>query len=280
MTESIYTLNTGAVHVEDERLNYQHYHMFKPLIGPLLPDVIFQHLKSVSSPRVADIATGTGIWLRELAEELPMGSELDGYDFDVSKFPPAETIPKNVKFQFGNILEPFPSDIHNTYDAVHVRLLMYALKADQWIVALRNLKTLLKPGGWLCWDEMGYPYWFSMPPSQAYHDFMDIEVKAAIAVGREPKMPLFLLQYTRDTGYVDCEERVYHTMATAAIDQQKMVRVMMVGVSQSMNGMVEKGGLEGMRTTEEAKRMIAAVSKAFETSLPNFGGVRVWGRKE
>jgi SAM-dependent methyltransferase len=280
MAKSIYTLNTGAASVEDERLNYQHYHMLKPLIGDLLPAVVFKHLKSLPAPRVADIATGTGIWLRDVATELPAGSQLDGYDFDTSKFPPAEAIPANIKLQFGNVLEPFAPDLLGTYDAVHVRLLMYALKADQWIIALKNLKTLLKPGGWLCWGESGYPFWFSLPPTQAYHDWMDIEVKAAIALGRDIKMPLFLLKYTKEAGFVDCEEQASYTISAPLIDQEKMPRIALAIISQSMKGLVDQGGLDGMRTAEDAERIIAAASKAFETSQPNIGGVQVWGRKE
>ncbi|UQC86316.1 uncharacterized protein CLUP02_11816 [Colletotrichum lupini] len=39
------------------------------------------------------IATGTGIWLRDMAKLLPSSPELRGIDMDTTKFPPLSDLP-------------------------------------------------------------------------------------------------------------------------------------------------------------------------------------------
>jgi SAM-dependent methyltransferase len=125
---------------------------FSELTGELLPRSILDHLSTLSSPRIADVGTGTGAWLLDLATRLPPTSQLTGFDIDTEKYPARQELPDNVSLEPGNVLEPFPETHCGAYDVVHVRLLMYALKKDQWETAARNLKTLLKPGGWLFWE--------------------------------------------------------------------------------------------------------------------------------
>jgi ubiquinone/menaquinone biosynthesis C-methylase UbiE len=185
---SIYTLNTGAKGVEEKRLWNQHVNVFTPLTGGLLPDVIRAHLKSIgSSPAVADVACGTGIWLLDLAKQIPRTSRLDGYDFDTSKFLDASEMPSNVSLKYANALEPFPSEVQGLYDLVHVRLVMFGLKADQWEPMAKNLFTLLKPGGYLLWDEHSYGSWNSVPMTKNFADWISADVRYAISVGRDPQ---------------------------------------------------------------------------------------------
>ncbi|KAH8667037.1 S-adenosyl-L-methionine-dependent methyltransferase [Xylariales sp. PMI_506] len=275
---SVYILNNGAQGLEESRLEYQHTQLFHAMPGKYFPDIITEHLKKVGpSPRVADVATGTAVWLRGVAKELPPTAQLDGYDFDVSKFPAAETLPSNVKLQYGNILEPFtpPEEL---YDVVHVRLLMYALKADQWVAAAQNLQSLLKPGGWVLWEETGYHSWFSFPQSPALSRYVDIDSRAAIKVGRDPRMPLLLLQHIQDAGYTDCEEKQYSSLTKPEI-QPHMPRIMSAIATQSLNGLVEKGGMEGMRTKEDADKLAEEIFQELSEREANCGSIWVWGRK-
>lgn len=188
MTSSIYTLNTGATGVEEARLEFQHRAVFTPCTGGLLPENIRSHLEARgSSAAVADIGTGIGIWLKDLAQELHPSVQLDGFDFDTTKFPDAAHLPKNVKLQFGNVLEPVPTEYRDRYDVVHVRLLMFALKKEQWVEAARNLITMLKPGGWLLWDELSFSSWVALPMTQRFGDWMSLETRYIESVGRDSK---------------------------------------------------------------------------------------------
>lgn len=185
-TDSVYTLNDGGNASEIERLNFNYRTFGVDITGKLLPEVIKNHLLSLKRPpAVADIATGTGIFLQDLAETLPRDSRLDGFDFDTSKFMEASQLPSNVKLMFGNAFKDFPDELHGQYDCVHVRLLVYALKADQWDLVVGNLKKLLRPGGWIFWDDIGYPSWTCLPMIDSFAKWLKIETRYAISVGRD-----------------------------------------------------------------------------------------------
>jgi hypothetical protein len=54
------------------------------------------------------------------------------------------------------MLLPFPDAELAQYDVVHARLLIYALKSAEWVKVTSNLSTLLKPGGYLFWEDTNY----------------------------------------------------------------------------------------------------------------------------
>lgn len=183
----VYTLNNGAKGVEEDRLDSQH-NLFKDITGGLMPDHLRQYLESKGpSVSIADFGTGTGVWLKDLAPSLPSTAKLDGFDFDTSKFPDKSALPSNVCLQFGDVLEPIPAELHGKYDLVHVRLLMFALKVEQWSSAASNLSKLLAPGGWLFWDELSLSSWQCLPMTKNFLDWISIEAKYAVSVGRDPK---------------------------------------------------------------------------------------------
>ncbi|OGM48428.1 hypothetical protein ABOM_003398 [Aspergillus bombycis] len=133
------------------RLDVQHDLLVKvsrnTLIHPSIPTG-----KVVS---IADIATGTGIWLRDLSRSL---SEVPGvqryyHGFDISsaQFPPADD---SIKFSVHDITVPFPEEHWNRYDLVHVRLLVAALAEPDYRAAVANIYQLLKPGGYMQWEEI------------------------------------------------------------------------------------------------------------------------------
>ncbi|KAK1517937.1 uncharacterized protein CCOS01_12194 [Colletotrichum costaricense] len=78
--DTVYALNRGDLTKEREGLEYNHRSIF----------LLF------ANPRVAEIATGTGIWLRDMAKLLPSSPELRGIDMDTTKFPPPSDLPPNI----------------------------------------------------------------------------------------------------------------------------------------------------------------------------------------
>lgn len=183
---SIYNLNNGTKGVEENRLTYQH-DVFLQMTKTLLPWEIQQHLSSLPhAPAIADVGTGTGIWLSNLADQLPREARMDGYDVDPSKFLESHQLPPNVTLSSGNIREPFPESLRGQYDLVHVRLLVFALKADEWVSAAVNARRLLKPGGYLLWEETGYPSMNCLPLSECYQKWLEMEFHFSVSVGRDP----------------------------------------------------------------------------------------------
>ncbi|KAI7282792.1 hypothetical protein KC345_g3324 [Hortaea werneckii] len=136
---------------ESQRLNLQHdlyvkstgFHLHPRIVATLPADA-----------RIAEVATGTGIWLRSLAasSQASSGWKYTGFDLSAEQFPP-QPERKEVDFRVLDILKPPPEEEKGRYDVVHVRLLVCGLKGTDWQHAATNILALLKPGGWIQWHE-------------------------------------------------------------------------------------------------------------------------------
>ncbi|EAW12306.1 class I SAM-dependent methyltransferase [Aspergillus clavatus NRRL 1] len=113
---------------------------------------------STSSPlRIADLACGTGLWLTDLARSLPPQTTLDGFDLFVSKFPPSQWLPNNVTLSALDILGPVPEHLVGKYDVIHLRLLILVVENSDPTSIIQNVHRMLKPGGYIQWDDLNYP---------------------------------------------------------------------------------------------------------------------------
>jgi hypothetical protein len=157
----IYYLNNGQKGWEEDRLDWSHHEMVVPLVGHhLLPQQIIDDLGSKQSPLIADVCTGTGVWSVSVAKELP-NAQIRGFDIDISKF--ATNLPPNVQLQYGDVFEPFPSDLLGKFDLVHARFLVSLLRKEDWVPVARNFMSLIRPGGWILWEDSG-PFEFRVLP--------------------------------------------------------------------------------------------------------------------
>ena len=107
------------------------------------------------SPTIADIGTGTGLFLSKLAEIYPEAT-LRGFDISQELFPTPGSLPSNVSLNAMDVKQPPPREEENKYDVVHVRLLTAAMNPADWELAVHNLRRLLKPGGALQWEECNF----------------------------------------------------------------------------------------------------------------------------
>ncbi|PYH65786.1 class I SAM-dependent methyltransferase [Aspergillus vadensis CBS 113365] len=147
-----YSKNMPRNEAEAERLNEQ-FDLTTQNIGYLIHPNISAALLPTS--RIADIATGTGIFLQKVAEIYPEAT-LHGSDISTALFPPATTLPPNVQLFPLDVLEPVPEHLVGTYDLVHVRLIVAGLLPSSWSGVVKNLCRLLKPGGALQWEECNF----------------------------------------------------------------------------------------------------------------------------
>ncbi|KAB8297397.1 hypothetical protein EYC80_002740 [Monilinia laxa] len=146
MSSDTYILTRNAA--EAQRLERQ-YRAWQMNIGYILHPNIAKHDRM----RIADIGTGTAIWLRDLSGILPETCQLHGFDISDIMFPNRAAIPANITLCEHNLLDAFPEEFLGKYDVVNVRLMIVALSFDQWEPAVRNLITLLRPGGHLQWAD-------------------------------------------------------------------------------------------------------------------------------
>ncbi|KAF2481694.1 S-adenosyl-L-methionine-dependent methyltransferase [Neohortaea acidophila] len=133
---------------EAERLELQHGYILACQGYYLHPDLP----PLPAGARIADLATGTAIWLREVAAAKPT-VECHGFDISDTMFPAPPALPANVTLHLADVKKPFDARWIGYFDVVHVRLLQAAMSTDDWGPVLRNITTLLKPGGWLQWME-------------------------------------------------------------------------------------------------------------------------------
>ena len=153
------------------RLNLQHYLWRSTLGFSIHPSVQLS-----SDARVADVATGTGIWAFEAADDFPSTVSFDGFDVSDAEFPPANFWPGNVQLHKLDAMQDPPESLRAKYDLVHVRLLVAVVEdndpskiLDHCILLLSMICSVrenirrsdfaapIEPGGILQWDEVDPP---------------------------------------------------------------------------------------------------------------------------
>ncbi|XHG05978.1 hypothetical protein AWENTII_009191 [Aspergillus wentii] len=134
---------------ESVRLDAQHL-LWKLQTGYALhPDIPIK-----DDMKIADIGTGTGVWLLDIENDLPKTVNLDGFDISDSQFPPAHTLPANVHFGVLDALEDIPSKLAGRYDVVHLRMWCCVIKGNDPTQLIEAAYKLLKPGGYLQWEDV------------------------------------------------------------------------------------------------------------------------------
>ncbi|KAL2041837.1 hypothetical protein N7G274_005621 [Stereocaulon virgatum] len=149
-TPSPYTLKpTTRAFASTARLNLQHY-LWKDQTGYLIhPNIPIRD----TTLKVADVGTGTGIWLLDLAKTLRPTTQLDGFDIDIADCPPKEWLPPNVRMHQLDIFKEIPEHLTGVYDVVQLRLFQVVVKDNDPVPLLQNVLKMLKPGGYLQWGE-------------------------------------------------------------------------------------------------------------------------------
>ncbi|KAI1640298.1 hypothetical protein F4809DRAFT_637697 [Biscogniauxia mediterranea] len=156
----------GRGYAATTRLNLQHF-LWKEAQGFLLHPRIQEHvLRTTRSSSdqggkrelaVADLATGTGIWLFELLKspELSrLGLSLHGFDISADLYPHRSWLPHNLEFSVSDLLLDPPPEFLGKFDVVHVRLILSVVGSGSPKPVINHIKKLLKPGGYIQWDEL------------------------------------------------------------------------------------------------------------------------------
>ncbi|OKL61172.1 hypothetical protein UA08_03251 [Talaromyces atroroseus] len=137
----------GRDFVASVRLDLQHYLWKETLRYDLHPRAGAD--SSSVGLRIADVGTGTGIFILSLARRLPPSCSFVGFDISDAQFPISESIPKNVSFRVANAMTEPPHDLQSQFDIVHLRLFVCVVENNDPLPALNFcLKLLMLRRAW------------------------------------------------------------------------------------------------------------------------------------
>ena len=120
------------------------YHLHPEIVAELLApfEVDEDTLSAVSGLQIADVGTGTAIWLLELSEKLP-NATLVGLDNSAAQFPAKNNLPRNVQLVTWDVNTEPPSELCGQFDVVHLRNLLMLVDKDDPSRILENCAKLL-----------------------------------------------------------------------------------------------------------------------------------------
>lgn len=236
----------GRNYAASSRLNYQFYLWKETLQFNLHPRI------PVPGPEqklcIADIATGTGIWLVDVARNFST-AQLDGFDISLTQCPPKQWLPKNINFRVWNMFEDVPDDLHGKYDIVHIRLVYLMIQNDDPLPIIRNLIKMLKPNGYLQWDELD--------GSRMYTVSTDPSVTTSLmgnqwnAFDQTNKWFSRLPETLRNEGFSDAS--LYHYQDH--LSELKAFYDMYIMGFEEVASSTFKGTVQGKKMMQEAKEM-------------------------
>ncbi|KAH8731285.1 methyltransferase SirN-like protein [Phaeosphaeriaceae sp. PMI808] len=157
-----------------------------------------------SGKRILDSGTADGIWLRDTRRTVLNGEQHEYFssDIEVELFPEN---PDGITYFGHSFKDPWPVEYRGSMDLVHVRGSL-AASSPSPIQVVKNLVSLVKPGGWVQLMEMNA---FSGPENgPAMNDFahMAQDVWTAIKVGDFANNLKNLLE---EAGLKNVQERRY-----------------------------------------------------------------------
>ncbi|KAI8332079.1 S-adenosyl-L-methionine-dependent methyltransferase [Chlamydoabsidia padenii] len=140
-TDSAYWLPNDAD--ENDRLRGQHFAL-KSLFGGNFNAKVLDYVSmDDKATKVLDCGCGPGAWVTDVAKDYP-DCQLTGVD--ISDVFPTGIQSSNVCFKLGNVLTGLPFD-DNMFDFIYIRLLILALRVEEWPIVFKELRRILKPGG-------------------------------------------------------------------------------------------------------------------------------------
>ncbi|ORX49782.1 S-adenosyl-L-methionine-dependent methyltransferase [Hesseltinella vesiculosa] len=152
--------------------------------------------------RVLDVGCGPGFWTRDMARLYPKSSfvAIDMADVFVHG-----EIPSNVQFQLVNAAKglPFKDD---SFDFVFQRFLVMGFPTDQYIQSVKEMKRVLKPGGYLETMELVNDCQLPSPALSQVAKWID---DALVARGMDSFIADKVAQFLKDEGFVGIEEQDY-----------------------------------------------------------------------
>lgn len=201
------------------------------------------------SARIADVATGTAIWLLELARAFP-GRQFDGFDISLEQCPPPEWLPPKVRLQQWDMFGRLSPELEGAFDVVHIRLLLLVIRENDPGPLLRNVMKMLKPGGHLQWDELDpfSAYVVSRDPSA---DVKSIQRKQELTDFTRLQWVPHLHQALKENGFIDVNENTYECdLSLAKFYQDSFLMMMEEMAARTENKAEKQKVIDAIRSTQ------------------------------
>ncbi|PWN39491.1 S-adenosyl-L-methionine-dependent methyltransferase [Ceraceosorus guamensis] len=135
----MYSLPSHAL--EFERLDLQHGILTSTFGGLAIAPEIREALQ-MPACKVLDVGCGSGTWIKSVSLSHPHS---ECHACDVASVDSFEGF--RVSFRQADVSHRLPYD-DASFDVVQMRFLILALRIEQWPAALREIKRVLKPGGY------------------------------------------------------------------------------------------------------------------------------------
>ncbi|KAK1966751.1 methyltransferase SirN-like protein [Colletotrichum sublineola] len=151
--------------------------------------------------RILDAGTADGVWLRDLRRLQSAQHEYVGSDVVSELFP---AWPDGITYIQHSFRDPWPEELRNSFDLVHVRGSLAGSSPSRPVDVVKNLCTLVKPGGWVQLMEMNA---FRAPcngPAMNAFSRMAMEIWSGIGVGDFANE---LKSYLEEAGMQNTRER-------------------------------------------------------------------------
>ncbi|KAF5313836.1 hypothetical protein D9619_013019 [Psilocybe cf. subviscida] len=211
--------------------------------------------------QVLDIATGSGIWALDLVTEKPEIGHVQCADIGTRLFPKEH--PPNMAFDVASVLD-LPAEWSNKFDLVHQRLLIAALKYDDWAVAVKEIFRVTKPGGFAELCECN-PFKVGCGPhSRRYLDgYREVAKHFSMDFEISHRIPGLLLE----AGFVDVHAEVkVVNFGPAGGEDGRRTALTQAGVARGIGGpLTMAGGLGVVDSQDEWEALIDEVEKEWES---------------
>ncbi|RCI14843.1 hypothetical protein L249_6708 [Ophiocordyceps polyrhachis-furcata BCC 54312] len=181
MSHDDYVLGRGLP--DSTRLDAQHLLWAMHLSYVLHPDIPIRE-----DMRIADVGCGsagmTSIWLLDISRTLPRSTHLHGYDISDSLFPPRSSWPENLSLGLLDSREDPPESLVGQYDVVHLRMWSSNMRSGAKTVEclIRSVTRMLKPGGYIQWEEADLKRQVVQPESSTEYGEELIDVLQAFGI--------------------------------------------------------------------------------------------------
>ncbi|KAL1701844.1 S-adenosyl-L-methionine-dependent methyltransferase [Schizophyllum commune] len=229
---------------EVQRLQAQHDMIIRAFDGHLITVPI----KILPGTTVLDSATGTGLWTLQASALQPEAS-FTGIDIESRNLPASP--PPNAAFLVHNITA-LPEDWSGTFDLVHQRLLIAALRAEE-------------PGGWAQIVDLSLLWLQRGPVGRRFWDVFRAlsEARTMLSTCAED-----IPQMLEDAGFCNVRNEPVQIEMVGSTPDAIVARQSIIGACRSLKrAIVQEGGFGIVGSGEEYDALLDELDREFETGV-------------